>query len=100
MAWSGSWNSDRTAYTGTYTAPDGTVFTGTWTVWGQNSGSTGPLDPPLLSYYDPYVGRIGAAADDSTSVEKAWNVTWNGHSYSGKYRAPDGSAFEGTITPP
>lgn len=99
MPWSGSWNPDKTVYTGTYTAPDGTVFAGTWTVSQANSDTS---DPPTLSYYDPYVGRIGAATDDSSSVERAWDVKWESESYrySGAYSAPDGSVFNGTITPP
>jgi hypothetical protein len=65
MAWSGSWNSSRTAFTGTYTAPDGSIFTGTWTPAPQASAR--PSDPPAppLSSYDPYTQGIGPRVDNS-----------------------------------
>jgi hypothetical protein len=64
MAWSGSWNNNNTVYTGTYTAPDGSTFTGTWTPSRQDAE---PADPPLqpLSNYDPYTHGIGPRVDDS-----------------------------------
>ena len=92
MAWSGSWNANKTVFTGTLEASDGAIFEGTWTVLPH---------PPELSFYDPYVGHIGAASD--STIDKAWrDVTWNRErtAFTAKYRSPDGSLFEGKVTPP
>jgi hypothetical protein len=73
MAWSGSWNSNRTAFTGRYTDPDGSIFEGTWTPPAQGSGAGDRVDPPApatppLSDYDPYVHGVGPRVDDSDST--------------------------------
>ena len=72
MGWSGSWNNGRTIFTGTYTAPDGSMFTGTWTPAPQGSGSSDPPDPPAptTSNYDPYTEGRGPRADDSDSTSR------------------------------
>lgn len=95
MSWSGSWNGR--IFTGTYRAPDGTVFNGTWT---QPEGPDSP-DPPddPLSSYDPFF--LGPRTDDSDSMRKRpWSGLWNGGVYTGKYRAADGTEFNGTMTRP
>jgi hypothetical protein len=43
MSWSGSWNNNRSVFTGSFTAADGSVFTGTWTP-PQGSASSSPSD--------------------------------------------------------
>jgi hypothetical protein len=73
MGWSGSWNNDRTVFTGTFTAADGSVFKGSWT---PPPGSSDPSDPPApsdLSDNDPFVGpgRIGPRVDDSDSTRRS-----------------------------
>lgn len=73
MGWSGAWNTGRTVYTGTYTARDGSVFAGTWTVSRQGSATSDPPQPatpatPPLSDYDPYTGGIGPRVDDADST--------------------------------
>jgi len=72
MGWSGSWNDDRTVYSGTYTAADGSVFTGTWTAPSQGSGSPDPWGHATPPDYDPYVGpgRLGPRADNSDSTRR------------------------------
>jgi hypothetical protein len=75
MAWSGSWNSDRTVFTGMYIAPDGSIFAGTWTISARNSSSLDPADPPTpmappLSSYDPYTHGIGPRVDDAHSTRR------------------------------
>ena len=55
MSGSGSRNGNKTVFTGSYTAPNGRIFIGTWTVPVQDSSSSDPLDPPppappLLGY--------------------------------------------------
>jgi hypothetical protein len=72
MAWTGSWNSNKTAFTGTYAAPDGSTFTGTWTLSSQPSGSAQPSDPPAPppSNYDPYTQGIGPRVDNSDSTRR------------------------------
>jgi hypothetical protein len=72
MAWTGSWDSNKTAFTGTYTAPDGSTFTGTWTPPPQASGSAHLSDPPAppASNYDPYTQGIGPRVDNSDSTSR------------------------------
>jgi hypothetical protein len=69
MAWSGSWNSSKTAFTGTYTAPDGSTFTGTWAPSPGSAHRSDPRDPPL-SDYDPYVHGVGPRVDNSDSTSR------------------------------
>ena len=68
MGWSGSWNEDRSVFTGSFTAADGSIFNGTWT---HLPGSQNPLDDPPNT--DPFVGpgRIGARVDDSDSTRRS-----------------------------
>ena len=68
MGWSGSWNEDRSVFTGSFTAADGSVFNGTWT---PPLGSQNPSDDPPNN--DPFVGpgRIGARVDDSDSTRRS-----------------------------
>ena len=72
MAWTGSWNGNKTAFTGTYTATDGSTFIGTWTLPSHASGSAQPSDPPAppLSNYDPYTQGIGSRVDNSDSTRR------------------------------
>jgi hypothetical protein len=75
MTWSGSWNGNRTLFTGTYAAPDGSTFTGTWTAPTQGSGESDPPHPPTptappLSDYDPYTNGMGPRVDDSDSTHR------------------------------
>ncbi len=72
MSWSGSWNSTRTAFSGTYTAPDGSVFEGTWTP-ARGSVTNDPPAPPAagLSSYDPYTHGVGPRADSSDSTKRS-----------------------------
>jgi hypothetical protein len=72
MAWSGSWNADRTVFTGTYAAPDGSVFAGTWTLPAQVAGMSDPPAPgaPPLSDYDPYTHGAGPRADDGDGTSR------------------------------
>jgi hypothetical protein len=97
MAWSGSWNGDRTAYTGTYTAPDGTVFRGTWTP-APSLDLPDPPDDPALSNDDPFFA--GAPPNDRDAHQDHWVGLWHGGVWTGKFNAP-GSIFEfaGTMTP-
>jgi hypothetical protein len=98
MSWSGSWNSNRTAFTGTYTAPDGTVYTGTWTLPPTLHLPDPPGDP--LSSDDPFF--LGASTDDSIREDhkKRWSGSWDRGVWTGEYKAP-GSIFDftGTMTP-
>jgi hypothetical protein len=72
MAWSGSWNSTKTVYTGTYTATDGSTFSGAWTPASQGPGSSHSADPPdpPLSDYDPYTQGMGPRVDNSDSTSR------------------------------
>ena len=93
MHWSGSWNGG--VYTGTYMAPDGTVFTGTRTP-PKGPDSPDPSDDPLSSD-DPLFS--GAPTDGSDSMrKKPWSGSWNGRVYTGTYTALDGTVFTGTMT--
>ena len=92
MPWSGSWNGG--SYAGTYTAPDGTVFNGAWTPPPGASDPSG--DPP--SNYDPLT--LGPAPDDSRRLVRPWDGTWSAGVFTGTYRFPDGTIFNGTMTPP
>jgi hypothetical protein len=93
MPWQGSWNGG--VYNGTYTAPDGTVFTGTWT---PPNLPDPPSADPQLSSYDPFFLGAPLNNPDPLGPDKPWqgsyaaNGVWNG-----KYRAPDGTVFEGTM---
>jgi hypothetical protein len=99
MSWSGSWNNNRTGFTGTYTAPDGTVYTGTWILPPALHLSDPPGDP--LSSDDPFF--LGAPTDDSIREDhkKRWSGSWDGRVWTGEYKAPGGIFdFTGTMTPP
>ncbi len=71
MAWSGSWNSNKTAFRGRYTAPDGSIFEGIWTPRSQAAAAADPADPPAapLSDYDPYTHGVGPRVDDGDSTK-------------------------------
>ncbi len=92
MPWSGSWNGST--YTGTYTAADGTVFNGTWTMPPASPDPSG--NPP--SNYNPL--NLGPAPDDSRRLTRPWDGTWSNGVFTGTCTFPDGTAFSGTMTPP
>jgi hypothetical protein len=58
MPWEGSWNANRTAFIGTYTA-GATVYMGAWTPVGDLRLSDPPGDPPLSGVLNKSHDRVG-----------------------------------------
>lgn len=90
MPWHGSWSGG--AFTGTYTADDGTVFAGTWT---PPEGQDPPGRPP------PSIDPIGLPPNSSQPHQGPWQGSYDASGvWRGKYTEPNGTVFEGTMTKP
>jgi hypothetical protein len=98
MPWEGSWNVNRTAFIGTYTA-GGTVYIGAWTpVPGVELPDPPPGDPPL-SNNDPFFD--GAPTNDRDAHQDRWMGLWHEGIWRGKYKDPNPNChfeFAGTMT--
>jgi hypothetical protein len=93
MPWQGEWNGG--VWTGSYTTDNGTVFNGTWT---PPAVQDPPGDPPL-SNYNPFL--IGAPLNNNEVHQGPWQGSYDASGvWTGTYTAPDGTTFEGTMTPP
>lgn len=85
MPWDGSWNANRTAFIGTYTA-GGTVYTGAWTPAPGFELSDPPGDPPL-SNNDPFFE--GAPTNDRDAHQDRWMGLWLDGIWRGRYKDPN-----------
>ncbi len=90
MAWQGSWSGG--VFTGTYTADDGTVFTGTWT---RPADQDPPEGPPLSNEY-PF--RLGAPLNNNDVHQGPWQGSYDAGVWHGKYTEADGTVFQGSMT--
>jgi hypothetical protein len=93
MPWQGTWNGR--VYTGTYTADDGTVFTGTWTP----PAVLDPPDGPPLSNAYPF--GFGAPLNNNEVGQGPWQGSYGANGvWTGTYTEPNGTVFAGTMTRP
>jgi hypothetical protein len=91
MPWWGSWNGSRTVFIGTFTAPDGTVFAGTWAPPQDAGLPASSADPPLYTAPDGTVAVTWAPAQDEGLPASSGDPLL--------YTAPDGTVVAVTWAP-